>query len=136
MRGGGAGQLPARGEAGGGGGGERKFNKVTSSREGLAGAFFFTRGSVSVTSSSGGGGGSRRRASGGQPAPVSALRLPGFSGAIHPGREEGDTIRQLIHRSRRGERREERRGALPGPHHPRDSEGGRCERGVFIQGGG
>lgn len=50
---------------------------------------------------------SRRRARGGQPAPVSAsmtLGLAGFSGAIHPG-EEGDTIRQLIHFSRRGEQR-------------------------------
>lgn len=39
------------------------------------------------------------RAIGGQPAPVSALRLTGFGGVIHPG-EQGDTIRQLLHRSR------------------------------------
>lgn len=61
----------------------------------------FVCGCVAVTSSS-------RRASGGRAAPVSALRLPGFSGAVHPG-EEGDTIRQLIHASRRGERRDEAR---------------------------
>lgn len=39
------------------------------------------------------------RAIGGQPAPVSALGLTGFGGVIHPG-EQGDTIRQLLHRSR------------------------------------
>lgn len=61
----------------------------------------FASGSVAVTSGSG-------RASGGQPAPVSALRLPGFGGAVHPG-EQGDTIRQLI--SHEPERRAERRRA-------------------------
>lgn len=61
----------------------------------------FVCGCVAVTSSS-------RRASGEQAAPVSALRLPGFSGAVHPG-EEGNTIRQLIHASRRGEQRDEAR---------------------------
>lgn len=64
---------------------------------------------------------SRRRARGGQPAPVSAsmtLGLAGFSGAIHPG-EEGDTIRQLIHFSRRGE---QRRASWTTP--PRTGDGG------------
>lgn len=65
---------------------------------------FFYRAARCVTNVSLGETSSGGRAGGGQPAPVSALRLPGVGGAIHP-RAEGDTIRQLIHFSRRGEQR-------------------------------
>lgn len=50
-----------------------------------------------------------------RPAPVSALRLTGFGGAIHPG-GQGDTIRQLIHRSR-GAAEEEESASWTTPSH-------------------
>lgn len=51
-----------------------------------------------------------------RPTPVSAHRLTGFGGAIHPG-GQGDTIRQLIHRSRGAAEEEEESASWTTPSH-------------------